>query len=86
MSAIADATHINKVSRAKLLRNLKLDGVKVVAIYFDTPKEVCFERNSKRVGRQLVPQKAMESMARFYSTPKENEGFHQIIKVDKEDN
>lgn len=83
-SAIADATHINKASRAKLLRALKLDGVRVIAVYCDTPIDTCLERNSKREGRARVPYGSILSMARRLSPPIEGEGFDLIIRFGEE--
>lgn len=84
-SAIADATHINKQSRNKLLSNLNLEGVSVIAVYCDTPFDVCLERNDLRTGRQKVPYEEMKSMHRWSSQPKVEEGFELIMRLSEEE-
>ncbi len=84
-SVIADATHINKASRRKLLNSLNLDGVEVIAVYCDTSFETCFARNSKREGRTRVPDSAMYSMRNRMSAPTKEEGFKLIIKLSEEE-
>ena len=52
----ADATHLNRFSRKKLLNNLNLDCVeKIIVLYFDAPKDILVERNLLRDGRERVP-------------------------------
>ena len=58
----ADATHLNWASRRKLLRALKLENVEVGVIEFNTPIEVCKQRNSTRTGRARVPNDVIENM------------------------
>lgn len=84
-SAIADATHINKASRAKLLNALRLKDVIVVAVFCDTPFEVCLQRNTEREGLARVPDDAMYSMLKWSSEPKKEEGFDLIIKLSEEE-
>lgn len=82
-NVIADATHLNRGSRAKLLNALDLDGVKVIAFdMFDVPFEVCVERNAQRSGRERVPDDAMKNMKRYSSRPTQAEGFDTILKVE----
>lgn len=64
-----DATHINKKSRYKILRNLNIRGHEVCAVVMTTPFDECLLRNSKRQGRSLVPRTAMISMIVNYSEP-----------------
>lgn len=80
-TVFADATHLSEGSRRKLLRNLNLKDVKVVAIYIDTPYNICFDRNSKRGSRERVPEEVMESMRYGLSQPKEVEGFDEVIVI-----
>lgn len=85
-SVIADATHINEISRYKLLRNLKLEGTKVIAVVCDTDFETCLDRNGERKGRAKVPLRAMYSMKGTFTEPKLEEGFEFIIRLSEEDN
>lgn len=62
----ADATHLNKSSRDKLLYSLTKAGCHpstIEAIYFDIPLETCFERNKQREGtRAYVPKGVIRRM------------------------
>lgn len=75
----ADATHLNEKSRVKLLDALNLEGVKLIAVCFDTPLEVCLERNKKRAGRAYVPRSVLRRM--FYS--KTDPAFDEKYKFDE---
>ena len=61
-SVFADATHLNGVSRFKLINALKLNNVNIIPIVINTPLKVCLERNAKRVGREKVPEDALRRM------------------------
>lgn len=79
-STIADATHLNKSSRAKLLNSLQLNNdIEVVAVYVKASKNLCIEVNKNRTGRQQVPIDVIESMFRNSTTPKLSEGFNSIV-------
>lgn len=74
VNTIADATHLNEISRNKLLNaihrampNLDFD---VVMVYFDVPVEVCKFRNAKRSGRARVPDNVIEKMYVSFEFPK----------------
>ena len=68
---IADATHLNKASRKKLLR--AIDSYKVeyniIYVYFTTPVEVCCARNAKRGGRACVPDNIVREMWNKFEKP-----------------
>lgn len=66
---IADATHLNKASRMKLLNRLNLDGVNVIPVYFNTPEHICQERNKEREGRARVPSGILHKMYLSRSHP-----------------
>ena len=61
----ADATHLNGVSRLKLLNNLNLENTEVIPIFFKVSLETCLARNAKREGRAKVPESALINM--YYS-------------------
>ena len=67
---IADATHLNKFSRAKLLNAIG-DNVayKVIFIYFDTPLRECFRRNSLREQNKIVPEDVICKMWNSFEVP-----------------
>lgn len=71
----ADATHINKASRGKLLNAIynKIIPDSVSIIFMDTDVKVALERNSRRVGRAHVPDDVIYSMWRRLQLPRYNE-------------
>jgi predicted kinase len=51
----------------------------VEAVFFDTPIEVCQERN--RLRERVVPQDVIERMARKMTPPSREEGFSRVTVV-----
>lgn len=79
-----DATHLNPISRKKVMSRLKLKkGNELYAIYFDVPLEVCLERNKKRTGRSYVPEDVIKDFHRNFIAPRKDENFMGIFKVDE---
>jgi predicted kinase len=63
---IADATHLNKKSRYKLIKNLSVRPDEINVIYVKTSLNECQIRNARRKGtRSFVPEDVIEKM--FYS-------------------
>lgn len=85
----ADATHLNGVSRFKLLNQLNLENTDVIPIYFKTPLEVCLARNAKREGRTKVPESALINMYHSMTDPVNDEKnigrslYKDILYVEK---
>ena len=80
-NVIADATHINQKSRNKLFHNLHIDRSKtiVIAIYVNTPLDICLERNETRKGgRTFVPPHEIHNMYTRLEPPTYNEPFDYI--------
>lgn len=75
VDVIADATHLNKKSRAKLIRALDtvFTNYNIIYVYFDTPLEICLERNFQRSGRAIVPEKVIRTMYNNMQTPHKEE-------------
>lgn len=80
---IADATHISKASRAKLIRAIDnyFSKYKIACIVFDTPFEVCCERNAGREGRARVPDEVMRRFRSGWEFP-EREEDSRIEEID----
>lgn len=75
-NVIADATHISRASRRKLISSIdkKFYGdYNIVFVYVDTPLEKCLEQNARRTGFARVPEEAIKSMARKFEYPWLNE-------------
>ena len=69
---IADATHLNKKSRNKLLSalNIDLDKVQIEIIYLQTPLELCLKNNETRKDtRSYVPKDVILNMSRSFQYP-----------------
>lgn len=78
---IADATHLNRSSRNKLLNALgsSLKGVEVNIIVMDTCLAKCIDQNKKREGRAFVPEDAINRMYASFEMPTLEEGFDKIF-------
>lgn len=60
---IMDATQINERSRKKVYNKLNKNNISEIHyFYFTTPFNVCWERNSKRQGREFVPKSSIRRM------------------------
>ena len=80
----ADATHLNKASRNKLIRSLNLQSVSSIeVIWIKTPLEECLKRNKKREGtRAYVPETAIRNMHASIEAPEFEEGIDVIYIVE----
>ena len=84
-SVIADATHLTRRSRARLLNSLSFNrkAVEVCVVYVATSVEMCIERNSQRFDRRHVPTHDVFEMGENLESPLLMEGFDRIIVVDE---
>lgn len=81
-NVIADATHLNKISRDKLINAIRRKRpnlpLHITMVYFDIPLEVCKFRNAKREGRARVPNDVMDKMYSSLQFPRLREGLERI--------
>lgn len=83
MDVFADATHLNKASRAKLLKEVKQYAREVDAVVLHGNVNLALERNELRKGtRAYVPRSQMRRMATRLTMPSFVEGFTRIYVVD----
>ena len=75
----ADATHINYLSRRKLLSRLRLKNVDVKCIYIKTPIEVALERNKKREGLERTPDNVILNFGLLLEPPTLEEYNYKLI-------
>lgn len=82
-NVIADATHISKASRAKLIRAIDtyFSDYEIVFVVFDIPFDVCCERNAARTGRARVPDEVMRRFANGWEVP-EMEEDKRVKKIE----
>lgn len=68
---IADATHLNYWSRKKLIDAIDeiITDYTICFVCFETPLDVCLERNAAREGRARVPDEVMYRMSKNYTLP-----------------
>lgn len=81
-NVIADATHLNEISRDKLINAIRRKRpnlpLHITMVYFDIPLEVCKFRNDKREGRAHVPDEVMNKMYTQLEFPKLRKGLEAI--------
>ena len=79
---IADATHINEVSRMKVIKRIDLSKCKVSCIVLLTDELTAINRNHLREGRARVPDQVIrDSYARFTHPKTDNFHYYKIIEV-----
>jgi predicted kinase len=71
-----DATHLTPGERAPYIGMGRAYGAEVEAVFFDTPLEICQERNAAR--DRVVPEEAMKAMAAKLVPPSQAEGFSRV--------
>jgi predicted kinase len=74
-----DATNLTVANRKQFFGWAAEWGCAVEALYFDTPVEVCQERNRNRA--RVVPPDVIARMASMLVPPTEAEGFRQVTTV-----
>lgn len=78
----ADATHINKRSRHKLVYNLITEDVDIHVIFIDTPLSECIKNNRKRKDRALVDDTIIAEFAKRLEPPEDDsKGYRTITRV-----
>jgi len=74
-----DATHLTRWERRPYIELAARYGCALEALYFDVPVDVCMRRNRRR--RRIVPEEAIQKMARRLEPPTKAEGFARIVKL-----
>ena len=77
-----DATHLTPDERRPYIKIAEWFQCEIEAWFFDVPLEICLERNRNR-GR-MVPEDALERMARKLVPPRLEEGFSKIMVIGTE--
>ena len=78
----ADATHLNRKARLKLLNSLSVKPDFIEIIYMKTPLEVCLARNDKRKGtRAFVPRSVIRRMYASIEEPEYEEGKYEYTVI-----
>lgn len=74
-----DSTNLAVWERRPYIRLGQMYGAEVEALFFDTPLEVCLDRNRRR--NRVVPEEAMRELAKRLCPPTTDEGFVRIVRL-----
>jgi predicted kinase len=74
-----DATNLTVKDRNQYIRMARLWKCRIQALYFDTPVELCLERNRNR--ERFVPEDVIAKMAAKLVPPHTREGFESVSVV-----
>ena len=78
-----DATNLTRKERRPYIKLGELYDGAVEAVFFDTPVEICKQRNRTRP--RVVPEEAIDLMAAKLSIPRVEEGFARVVTVRSEE-
>ena len=81
---IADATHLNMGSRAKILKNLHNKPDNIYVIYVAVSLQTALERNAQREGRALVPESSIKNMYKSITLPRKEEGINMTLWLNED--
>lgn len=81
---IADATHLNMGSRAKILKNLHNKPDNIYVVYVAVSLQTALERNAQRSGRALVPESSIRNMYKSISLPRKEEGINMTLWLNED--
>ena len=82
---IADATHLNKKSRAKVLDKVRKYADEIEVVWIDTSLETAFKQNDMREGRAWVRHGIIRRMWFSIEEPTMKEGFTKITIIKEEE-
>ena len=85
LNTYADATHLSKKSRDKVI-NLTEQPAEINVIFLNTSLDTAIQRNKQREGLQCVPVSVIKSMYNSIEIPnKEYENINDIIIIQEEE-
>ena len=80
-NVFADATHLTKKVRARVIEYVKGFADEIECVWIDAPLEIAFKQNDKRQGLAWVKHGIIRRMAFSIEEPEESEGFDKITVV-----
>jgi len=80
VSVAADCTNLTRETRRKLVQEALANGMRAVAVYFDTPYRTCLRRGVHR-----VPLREMAEMRMSLQPPERNEAFAAVYTITPEE-
>ncbi len=75
---VIDNTNTTRKSRRKYIELAKILGLQVHAVYLKCPLDVALLRNSRRIGKEHVPDRAIIMYHRILQEPTLDEGFDSV--------
>jgi predicted kinase len=79
---VFDATNTTVGHRRKYLKRMLDAGCQTVAVFCETGKSVCLERNAARETYRKVPELTIDRMCMKIEVPCLKEGFHMVARID----
>ena len=76
-----DATNTTVKERRTLIAFAHVHDTPIAAIHFDTPLEVCLQRNQGRLDGRLVPSDIIKAMVERLVVPTLSEGFIRVETI-----
>lgn len=80
-SVVVDNTNASCQDRAPLIEIARHFGVRVRAVFLDTPVPLCDERNARRPDKQRVPDVGLFTTRKIFVAPSVEEGFDEVEVV-----
>lgn len=80
---IADATHLNRKARLKVLSRVRKYANEVEVVWIRVPLETALKQNAMRSGRSRVPNDVIKRMYQSIERPEDNEGFTKLTIVER---
>jgi energy-coupling factor transporter ATP-binding protein EcfA2 len=79
---IFDAILVKHRERTPILAAAEAKRVKTIAVWFNTPLEICLARNAARPPAEVVPEQALRNVFAIIEPPSLSEGFERVIEID----
>ena len=80
---IADATHLNRKARLKVLSRVRKYADEVEVVWIRVPLETALKQNAMRSGRAKVPNDVIKRMYNNIERPEDNEGINKLTIVER---
>ena len=76
-----DATFISSISRSPIINMATGAGMRVDGLFFNTPLDLCLERNAKRSPDRRVPPEKIQHWYEALEEPRLHEGYDTLVHV-----
>jgi len=76
-----DAILVKRDERAPILQAVREQSGTTVAVWFDTPLDICITRNATRPVDGRVPEQAIRNVHAALQAPSKDEGFDEITVI-----